>query len=71
MSNPPLQELYASCNPVVSKPKPKVELPKEDPTANGPVNGQPEGEVAGEGTPAPDAEQEPTDNAKIPPMDID
>uniref|UniRef100_A0A8C5AZN5 Heat shock protein 4a n=1 Tax=Gadus morhua TaxID=8049 RepID=A0A8C5AZN5_GADMO len=66
------KELYTSCNPVVSKPKPKVELPKEEQTANGPVNGQPEAEEAGEGTPATvDAEQEPTDSAKVPPMDID
>uniref|UniRef100_A0A8C6Q2T7 Heat shock protein 4a n=1 Tax=Nothobranchius furzeri TaxID=105023 RepID=A0A8C6Q2T7_NOTFU len=34
------KELYSSCNPVVSKPKPKVELPKEEKTENGPVNGQ-------------------------------
>ncbi|KAJ3588785.1 hypothetical protein NHX12_009639 [Muraenolepis orangiensis] len=27
------KELYSSCNPVVSKPKPKVELPKDDKTA--------------------------------------
>lgn len=36
------QELFSACNPIVSKPKPKVELPKEDTPAeqNGPVNGQ-------------------------------
>ncbi|KAM4544833.1 heat shock 70 kDa protein 4a [Odontesthes bonariensis] len=34
------KELYLSCNPVVSKPKPKVEPPKEEKTENGPVNGQ-------------------------------
>lgn len=36
------QELFSACNPIVTKPKPKVELPKEDTPAeqNGPVNGQ-------------------------------
>uniref|UniRef100_A0A8C9X8M6 Heat shock protein 4b n=1 Tax=Sander lucioperca TaxID=283035 RepID=A0A8C9X8M6_SANLU len=38
------RELFSTCNPVVTKPKPKpkVELPKEDTPAeqNGPVNGQ-------------------------------
>uniref|UniRef100_A0A673BSK3 Heat shock protein 4b n=1 Tax=Sphaeramia orbicularis TaxID=375764 RepID=A0A673BSK3_9TELE len=35
-------ELFSACNPIVTKPKPKVELPKEDTPAeqNGPVNGQ-------------------------------
>uniref|UniRef100_A0A665WDC3 Heat shock 70 kDa protein 4-like n=1 Tax=Echeneis naucrates TaxID=173247 RepID=A0A665WDC3_ECHNA len=34
--------LFSACNPIVTKPKPKVELPKEDTPAdqNGPVNGQ-------------------------------
>lgn len=37
-----LQELFSACNPIVTKPKPRVELPKEDTPAeqNGPVNGQ-------------------------------
>ncbi|XP_068571811.1 heat shock 70 kDa protein 4a [Cebidichthys violaceus] len=35
-----IKELYSACNPVVSKPKPKVEPPKEEKTENGPVNGQ-------------------------------
>ncbi|KAB5565452.1 hypothetical protein PHYPO_G00241730 [Pangasianodon hypophthalmus] len=36
------RELFSSCNPIVTKPKPKVEVPKEDKPAeqNGPVNGQ-------------------------------
>ncbi|XP_068181224.1 heat shock 70 kDa protein 4b [Antennarius striatus] len=36
------RELFSACNLIVTKPKPKVELPKEDtPTEqNGPVNGQ-------------------------------
>ncbi|XP_061690581.1 heat shock 70 kDa protein 4b [Syngnathoides biaculeatus] len=36
------RELFSACNPTVTKPKPKVELPKEDAPAeqNGPMNGQ-------------------------------
>uniref|UniRef100_A0A8C8F4J6 Heat shock 70 kDa protein 4 n=1 Tax=Oncorhynchus tshawytscha TaxID=74940 RepID=A0A8C8F4J6_ONCTS len=36
------KELYSSCNPIVTKPKPKVELPKDNKAGeqNGPVNGQ-------------------------------
>nr|XP_061792694.1 heat shock 70 kDa protein 4-like isoform X2 [Nerophis lumbriciformis] len=36
------KDLFSACNPTVTKPKPKVELPKEDTSAeqNGPVNGQ-------------------------------
>ncbi|XP_029028800.1 heat shock 70 kDa protein 4a isoform X2 [Betta splendens] len=34
------KELYSTCNPILSKPKPKVEPPtKEKATENGPVNG--------------------------------
>ncbi|XP_047462877.1 heat shock 70 kDa protein 4a isoform X2 [Mugil cephalus] len=68
------KELYSACNPVVSKPKPKVEPPKEEEkTANGPVNGQ-------EATQTPPcnpdkaastgSEQETAEN-KLPEMDID
>uniref|UniRef100_A0A8B9K690 Heat shock 70 kDa protein 4-like n=1 Tax=Astyanax mexicanus TaxID=7994 RepID=A0A8B9K690_ASTMX len=34
--------LFSTCNPIVTKPKPKVELPKDEKPAeqNGPVNGQ-------------------------------
>ncbi|XP_030649355.1 heat shock 70 kDa protein 4a isoform X2 [Chanos chanos] len=68
------KELYSTCNPVVTKPKPKVELPKEEKAAeqNGPVNGQ-EGteaqpsspEKGSTGQPAPEPQ------AKLPEMDID
>ncbi|KAM9741399.1 heat shock 70 kDa protein 4b [Menidia menidia] len=36
------KELFTACNPIVSKPKPKVDLPKDEASAeqNGPVNGQ-------------------------------
>ncbi|XP_060935327.1 heat shock 70 kDa protein 4b [Limanda limanda] len=48
------KELFLACNPTVSKPKPKVELPKDDTPAeqNGPVNGQekPQEEGADKGT---------------------
>ncbi|KAG8004385.1 Heat shock 70 kDa protein 4 [Nibea albiflora] len=48
------RELFSVCNPIVTKPKPKVELPKEDTPAeqNGPVNGQekPQEETADKGT---------------------
>ncbi|KAK0152939.1 Heat shock protein 4 [Merluccius polli] len=63
------KELYSSCNSVVSKPKPKVEIPKDEKTANGPVNGQ--AEAGGEKTPAEGAEQDTIENAKRPEMDID
>uniref|UniRef100_A0A672GEW5 Heat shock 70 kDa protein 4-like n=1 Tax=Salarias fasciatus TaxID=181472 RepID=A0A672GEW5_SALFA len=55
------KELYSACNPVLSKPKPKVEPPKEEKTENGPVNGQ-------EGS-----ENQPCnpDKNKPPEMDID
>ncbi|KAM4620989.1 heat shock 70 kDa protein 4a isoform 1-T1 [Polymixia lowei] len=67
------KELYSACNPVVSKPKPKVELPKEEKTENGPVNGQ-EGTEGEQGSPdkttAAGTEQETAAN-KLPEMDID
>lgn len=45
----PSQELFSACNPIVTKPKPKVELPKEETPAeqNGPVNGQEESQEKG------------------------
>ncbi|KAK7926314.1 hypothetical protein WMY93_008624 [Mugilogobius chulae] len=65
------KELYSSCNPVVSKPKPKVESPKEEKsTTNGPVNGH-------DSEPQPAAADKPTGKAhettenKMPEMDID
>uniref|UniRef100_A0A8C4EI21 Heat shock protein 4a n=1 Tax=Dicentrarchus labrax TaxID=13489 RepID=A0A8C4EI21_DICLA len=66
-------KLYSTCNPVVSKPKPKVEPPKEEKTENGPVNGQ-------EGTESqpcnPDkatsaGTEKGTAENKLPEMDID
>ncbi|KAM9729665.1 heat shock 70 kDa protein 4a isoform 2-T2 [Menidia menidia] len=67
------KELYSSCNPVLSKAKPKVEPPKEEKTENGPVNGQ-EGTESQPRNPdkAPPAgtEKESTEN-KLPEMDID
>lgn len=69
----PVQELYVACNPVVSKPKPKVEPPKEEKTENGPVNGK---EGTGGQPPNPEkpmstgTEQEAVEN-KLPEMDIE
>ncbi|XP_047234823.1 heat shock 70 kDa protein 4a [Girardinichthys multiradiatus] len=67
------KELYASCNPVVTKPKPKVEPPKEEKTENGPVNGQAEPEIH-PGKPdktKPAGAQQDTAESKLPEMDID
>lgn len=51
MTSNPLcfQELFSACNPIVTKPKPKVELPKENVPAeqNGPINGQEESQEKG------------------------
>jgi len=66
--------LTSICNPIVTKPKPKVELPKEEqkPTEpNGPVEGQGDGssgsQTADPSTaPAPAAAEK-----KLPEMDID
>lgn len=68
------KELTSICNPIVTKPKPKVELPKEEqkPTEpNGPVEGQGDGssgsQTADPSTaPAPAAAEK-----KLPEMDID
>lgn len=72
-----LQELYASCNPVLSKPKPKpkVEPPNEEKTENGPVNGQ-EGTESqpcnpDKTTPAGTEQQTKTPEKNLPEMDID
>lgn len=68
-----VQELYSACNPVVSKPKPKVELPKEEGTENGPVNGH-EGTENQSSNPdkatSAGMEQERAET-KLPEMDID
>ncbi|KAG9351300.1 hypothetical protein JZ751_022544 [Albula glossodonta] len=72
------KELYSSCNPVVTKPKPKVEPPKEEKAGeqNGPVNGQENAEAQpaspekGSAGRAGQAAPESTDS-KLPEMDID
>uniref|UniRef100_A0A8C7SP26 Heat shock protein 4a n=1 Tax=Oncorhynchus mykiss TaxID=8022 RepID=A0A8C7SP26_ONCMY len=70
------KELYSACNPIVSKPKPKVEIPKDEKEEqNGPINGQedtdaqpgsPEKGAAGS-TVAPES----AEGNKLPQMDID
>ncbi|KAH0629749.1 hypothetical protein JD844_012087, partial [Phrynosoma platyrhinos] len=69
------KELINVCNPVVNKPKPKVELPKDDQKPaeqNGPVEGQGDGsqgcQTAEQNTDS--ATQAPTEK-KLPEMDID
>ncbi|KAL4594138.1 heat shock 70 kDa protein 4-like, partial [Arapaima gigas] len=70
-------ELISVCSPIVTKPKPKVELPKDEKAEeqNGPVNGQatseaepasPDKGVAENGSQSSNA----TEN-KLPEMDID
>uniref|UniRef100_A0A669CXN7 Heat shock protein 4a n=1 Tax=Oreochromis niloticus TaxID=8128 RepID=A0A669CXN7_ORENI len=70
-------KLYASCNPVLSKPKPKpkVEPPNEEKTENGPVNGQ-EGTESqpcnpDKTTPVGTEQQTKTPEKNLPEMDID
>ncbi|KAF7206183.1 heat shock 70 kDa protein 4 [Nothobranchius furzeri] len=67
------KELYSSCNPVVSKPKPKVELPKEEKTENGPVNGQevPENQPCNADKADSSGTEQGTTDSKLPEMDID
>lgn len=69
-----IKELTNICNPIISKPKPKVEPPKEEQKnaeQNGPVDGQGD-------SPGPQASEQGTDTAvpsdsdkKLPEMDID
>ncbi|XP_062340935.1 heat shock 70 kDa protein 4-like [Osmerus eperlanus] len=70
-----IKELFSACNPVVSKPKPKVEPPKEEKgEQNGPVNGQEEPDAqpgSPEKTPAADPAHPDTAEKKLPEMDID
>uniref|UniRef100_A0A3P9KM85 Heat shock protein 4b n=1 Tax=Oryzias latipes TaxID=8090 RepID=A0A3P9KM85_ORYLA len=69
------RELFSACNPIVTKPKPRVEAPKEDTPAeqNGPVNGQekpqeePADKGAAENTGNPSSESADTK----PDMDLD
>lgn len=69
------QELFSTCNPIVTKPKPKVELPKDDTPAeqNGPLDGQEKSqeEAADAGTTEKtgNASSETTENK--PEMDLD
>uniref|UniRef100_A0A673J8P5 Heat shock 70 kDa protein 4-like n=1 Tax=Sinocyclocheilus rhinocerous TaxID=307959 RepID=A0A673J8P5_9TELE len=65
------KELYSACNHIVTKPKPKVEPPKEETAAeqNGPVNGQ-EGSEAQTGNPEKGQAAPETTEAKLPEMDI-
>lgn len=70
------QELFSACNPIATKPKPKVELPKEDAATeqNGPVNGQEQGqkEATGEGvTQSADADPASETTENKPDMDLD
>lgn len=67
-----LQELFSICNPVVTKPKPKVDLPKEENPSepNGPVNGQENPEAKSSGTEQAAADSAETTEAK-PEMDLD
>ncbi|XP_010869421.1 heat shock 70 kDa protein 4a [Esox lucius] len=71
------KELNAACNPTVSKPKPKVEAPKEEKLEqNGPVNGQEGTDEQPVSSPEKGEESstEPPDTAagkRLPEMDID
>ncbi|XP_034453285.1 heat shock 70 kDa protein 4b [Hippoglossus hippoglossus] len=69
------KELFLACNPTVSKPKPKVELPKEDTPAeqNGPVNGQekPQEESADKGTSETTGNPSSETTENKPDMDLD
>ncbi|KFP87183.1 Heat shock 70 kDa protein 4, partial [Acanthisitta chloris] len=65
------KELASICNPIVNKPKPKVELPKEEQKGtepNGPVEGQ--GEAGSAQGPEQGSAPTATDK-KLPEMDID
>ncbi|XP_074529460.1 heat shock 70 kDa protein 4b [Halichoeres trimaculatus] len=69
------RELFSACNPIVTKPKPKVELPKEDTPAeqNGPVNGQEKSqeETADKGTNENTANPSSETTENKPEMDLD
>ncbi|XP_063046115.1 heat shock 70 kDa protein 4b [Engraulis encrasicolus] len=66
------KELYSACNPILTKPKPKAEAPKDDkaPEQNGPVNGQEGGEAPPAGSENPSAEGTESTDSK-PDMDLD
>ncbi|XP_019958780.2 heat shock 70 kDa protein 4b [Paralichthys olivaceus] len=69
------KELFSACNPIVTKPKPKVELPKEETPAeqNGPVNGQekPQEESADKGTSESTGNPSSETTENKPDMDLD
>uniref|UniRef100_A0A8C7ITA7 Heat shock protein 4b n=1 Tax=Oncorhynchus kisutch TaxID=8019 RepID=A0A8C7ITA7_ONCKI len=70
------KELYSTCNPIVTKPKPKVELPKEDKAGeqNGPVNGQEKAPAEGTEKGAADSTGNPPSTESTnprPDMDLD
>ncbi|KAL1262383.1 hypothetical protein QQF64_007648 [Cirrhinus molitorella] len=66
------QELFSTCNPIVTKPKPKVDLPKEENPSepNGPVNTQENPEAQPAGTEQAAADSTGATEAK-PDMDLD
>ncbi|XP_031442963.1 heat shock 70 kDa protein 4b [Clupea harengus] len=66
------KELYSACNSILTKPKPKVEAPKDDkaPEENGPVNGQEANETQQPGSENPSAEGTESKDVK-PDMDLD
>ncbi|XP_033977138.1 heat shock 70 kDa protein 4b isoform X1 [Trematomus bernacchii] len=68
-----IRELFSTCNPIVTKPKPKVELAKDETPAeeNGPVNGQekPQDAPADKGKAENTGTSESTENK--PEMDLD
>lgn len=68
-----VKELYSACNSVVSKPKPKVEPPKEEKTENGPINGQEgtESQPCNPDKATPAGTEQGTAENKLPEMDID
>uniref|UniRef100_A0A8B9Z975 Heat shock 70 kDa protein 4 n=1 Tax=Anas platyrhynchos TaxID=8839 RepID=A0A8B9Z975_ANAPL len=69
------KELTSICNPIVTKPKPKVELPKEEQKPaepNGPVEGQGDGNSGSQTADEQSAAAAPTaTEKKLPEMDID
>ncbi|RXN35181.1 heat shock 70 kDa 4-like protein [Labeo rohita] len=66
------RELFSTCNPIVTKPKPKVDLPKEENPSepNGPVNTQENPEAQPAGTEQAAADGADATEAK-PDMDLD
>ncbi|KAF4104635.1 heat shock 70 kDa protein 4b [Onychostoma macrolepis] len=66
------RELFSTCNPIVTKPKPKVDLPKEENPSepNGPVNTQENPEAQPSGTEQAAADSAGATEAK-PDMDLD